>query len=357
MSESQRVRVVVADDSAMSRKVLGDLIASSIDMELVATVKDGREAVREVKRSRPDVLLMDVLMPVVNGLDATDILMRESPLPIVLVSELVGRDAGINFKAMEVGALDVLRKPSYDELTGSVGRSRFLRKLQSYSQVPVVRRHRIGRDLDQPNKSRPAPRAVASTSPSRQLSLVCIGASTGGPPAIRRILNAVDGKLNVPLLICQHMTEGFIDGMARWLDEQTETLRVSVATDREAPCPGHAYLAPDNAHLRYEGGRLRVDDGSTTLKHRPSVDLLFASVADSAACSTTLAILLTGMGDDGAKGLLRIRNAGGETIAQDEASSIVYGMPRVASELGAAAEILALDEIGLSIKKRCLCAE
>ncbi|MCB1742371.1 MAG: chemotaxis-specific protein-glutamate methyltransferase CheB [Gammaproteobacteria bacterium] len=358
MSARSRVRVVVADDSAISRKVLGDLVESSEEMELVASVKDGQDAVREVKNLSPDVLLMDVLMPGVDGLSATAILMRESPLPIVLVSELVGRDADINFRALEVGALDVLRKPASDELAGTAKGARFLRKIQAYSRVPVVRRHGraapAAHDAGGDDAGSTAARSTTLGEPGGELSMICIGASTGGPPAIRRIVAAVDGVLEVPMLICQHMTEGFMAGMSRWLNDEASNLRVSIAEDGERLVSGHVYLAPDNAHLRCEADRLRVSPGPDGARHRPCIDFMFESVADSVQCSSVIAMLLTGMGDDGANGLLRIRRAGGVTIAQDEGSSVVFGMPKVAQSLGAASQVLSLEDIARRTRAECI---
>jgi len=362
VSAPSTIRVLIADDSAVSRRVLADLVAGDTGIEVVASVKDGKAAVTEAARLQPDVVLMDVLMPVMDGLNATRSLMQETPCRIILVSELVGREADLNFRALEAGALDLMRKPSREEVRDGEARAVLLRKIRTYARVPVVRRHRrkgseplATRASDEPT-GMAAQETAACAPPSSRVAvpgedaLVCIGASTGGPPAIRTVLAAMDVATGPPLLIAQHMSEGFIRGMAAWLDGQLEHLRVSVARAGETPVSGHAYLAPDDAHLQYTDGRFRVIRTLAGVSYRPSVDVLFESVARTGHARRCIAALLTGMGDDGARGLLALRTAGAHTLAQDEASSTVYGMPRAAHALGAASETLPIEEIGLRIR-------
>jgi two-component system chemotaxis response regulator CheB len=355
MKSTKPIRVLIADDSGVSRRVLADLVHGAEDIAVVASVADGEAAVAEAARVRPDVVLMDVLMPVMDGLSATRSLMQETPCPIILVSELVGRDADLNFRALEAGALDLMRKPSREEVAEGVARSVLLRKIRTYSKVPVVRRHRPRKQpAAKPASPAPAPAPpppAASSSAGQARTLVCIGASTGGPPAIRALLEALDATVQPPILITQHMTEGFMRGMASWLDDQVRQLDVSVAVDGDRPCPGHVYLAPDNAHLELVNGLLRLSPELPQMSHRPSVNALFASVARSRSARDCMAILLTGMGRDGADGMLALRRAGALTVAQDEASSTVYGMPQAARQLGAASEELALDKMAGRIRK------
>ena len=355
MSGGPSIRVLIADDSAVSRRVLAGLIDNESDIEVVGSVGDGRRAVDEVVRVTPDLVLMDVLMPVMDGLAATREVMHLAPCRIILVSELVGREQDLNFRALEAGALDLMRKPSSEELREGDARTMLLRKIRTYARVPVVRRHRRGRGAaaapgDPPMHTRTDRAPTGSVAEPGQ-RLVCIGASTGGPPAIRCVLEALDGLAGVPVLIAQHMTEGFIEGMAAWLDGHLPALKVSVARDGERPLGGHVYLAPDNAHLRLVDGVLTLTSRLAGLSYRPSVDVLFESVAGSRQARGCVAALLTGMGEDGARGLLALRGAGAHTIAQDEATSTVYGMPRAAREMGAACEDLALSCIGGRIRR------
>lgn len=361
MSTRGAIRVLIADDSAVSRRVLADLVSEAADIEVVATATSGKAAIEGAVRHGPDVVLMDVLMPGMDGLDATREIMREAPCRIILVSELVGRQADLSFRALEAGALDVMRKPSYEALRDGDARSTLLRKIRTYACVPVVRRHRRSRDRGPAppaptaaGRAAPAPRGAgpsASRSARSDGALVCIGASTGGPPAIRTVLEALDSETTAAVLITQHMTEGFIQGMAAWLDSHLRHLRVAVAGDGEIPQGGHVYLAPDNAHLRLVGGILRITSELPGVSYRPSIDVLFESVAQAPRACKCVAALLTGMGRDGARGLLALRGAGAHTIAQDEASSIVYGMPRAAHEIGAACEDLPLLRIGERIRR------
>jgi two-component system, chemotaxis family, protein-glutamate methylesterase/glutaminase len=319
---------------------------ASGNFEIVGEAEDGKRAVEQIPRARPQVVLMDVMMPRMNGIEATRVIMSQLPVPVILVSDLVGHDSQLNFKALEAGALDLMRKPSGAQLSDPAFVSRFIRSVRMWSEVPLVTRRSL---LSHAAPLSPAPsvlpQAPLKSPGDRRFDMVCIGTSTGGPPALARMLTDIGPKAPWPIVMVQHIAPDFIEGMARWLAETTG-IPTSVANEGEVVMPGRAYLAPDHHHLTLRGQTVRLDTSPQRRGHRPSVDALFESVALSGWASRTLAVLLTGMGEDGADGLRRIRAAGGWTIAQDAATSVVFGMPRVAAEIGAACEVLPLPQIG-----------
>jgi len=334
------VRVFIVDDSGVSRSVLRTLVEADGQSVVVGEASDGREALDRIPLTLPDVVLMDIMMARMDGLEATRALMHSCPRPVLIVSDLVGRDADLNFKALEAGALDLVRKPSAAELGDPATADRLRRKVRLLSEVPVVtRRGRAQRravpDQAADSASEPGPSGV---------SMVCIGASTGGPPVILKILAALGDGPAWPILVVQHMSPGFTPGFAKWLSESSG-IKVVVAEHGIRPKRGVVYVAGEDRHLRVDGRCLVLDDAPPLSGHRPSVDVLFNSVAERGFAAETIAVLLTGMGRDGAHGLGRIRDAGGWTIAQDEATSVVYGMPKAAVDVGAAREVLGVEAI------------
>jgi two-component system chemotaxis response regulator CheB len=262
----------------------------------------------------------------------------------------VGRDAELNFKALEAGALDLVAKPAAEDIVNPDRARAWLRRLKLLADVPVITRHRRS-DAAPPARSAASselaslPTPAALPAPRRNLSLVAIGASTGGPPALARILGALPLPPPWPVVVVQHIVPGFTRGLAVWLSETTG-LPVEIVSSSTWMEAGVVYLAPDGQHLvARSSGRLALSDAPPERGHRPSVDVLFHSIAQSDCGASCAAALLTGMGEDGARGLGAIRRAGGWTIAQDQASSVVYGMPKAAAERGAASEVLPVDHI------------
>ena len=320
------IRVLLVDDSPSVRAVLRRFFAKTADLKVVGEAEDGAQAVAAVLEVEPHVVVMDLQMPVMDGYAAIERIMAVRPTPIVVLSSRANRNQmQTAFEAMRRGALEVLPKPedtpSWQQLAESLP-----------DTVRAVAEARA-----QPLASRPrAPRAAPPVATPVALRYVAIGASTGGPAAIRELLAEIPAEVPVSFLIVQHIAAGFEVGFADWLNKEFP-LDVRLARDGERPPPGAVRLAPGGAHLLLEpDGVLRLDSGTPARRgHRPSADELFLSCAQS--CPQQVAgVILTGMGADGAEGLLALRQAGGLTLAQDEASSAVFGMPKVALERGAA---------------------
>ena len=343
------LRVLVVEDSVTVRRHLCDVLARDPALEVVGEAGDGKQAIHLCQTLRPDVVTMDMMLPVMSGLGATEYIMAHCPTPIVIVSSSTNRgEVFKTYEALAAGAIEVLEKPTGEEAEGEWER-RFLGTIKLVSRVRTVTHVRAR--LGPLGQSRPALKAwpVTPAVSRRQYEVVAIGASTGGPGAILEILRALPPDFGLPLLLVLHINEPFAAAFAEWLDGQT-AFRVSYAVDGQlltSTC-GRVTMAPADSHLVVRNGRFRLTRDPERHSCRPSVDVLFESLASEYG-SATSACLLTGMGRDGAAGLLDIRRAGGLTIAQDEASSVVYGMPREAVLLGAADRVLPLADIGPSI--------
>jgi two-component system, chemotaxis family, protein-glutamate methylesterase/glutaminase len=322
-------------------------------------VESGEEALRLLRRVAPDVISLDIRLPGMNGLEVTQRIMAERPTPIVVVSASVEAEGlKISMNALRAGALSVVEKPvglnhaDYQRLARSL-----CTQLAIMSQVKVVRQ-RIDRGLQFPRSSEspsklsqkvPARPAVTARSPSSVFRILGVAASTGGPGALQTLLNGLGPTFPLPIVIVQHIADGFMDGFISWL-AGVVPFAVTVAKPGATPDPGHVYVAPSNRHLRIELGRLTLDDSQPISGQRPSGTILFQSLAQELG-PAALAVLLTGMGDDGAAGLKDIYDAGGYTIAEDESTAVVYGMPRAAMQLSAVRESLPLEQIGARLNQ------
>jgi two-component system chemotaxis response regulator CheB len=334
-----KIRVLVVEDSLTVRRQLCDVIASDPGLELVGEAADGQQAIDLCAALRPDVISMDMMMPGVTGLAATEHIMGHTPTPILVVSASVNRgELFETYEALAAGAVDVIEKPRGDEPEG-VWERNYLATLRLVSRIRVITHPR----------ARLAPRTQpprTTSKPSGSARVIAIGASTGGPGAVVAVLRSLPSKLTCPILLVVHLSEAFAPAFAEWLDTQSPH-RVRLATDGMALGPG-VTMAPPERHMVLAGNKVRLTDDSPRHSCRPSVDTLFESVAREGG-ARAIAALLTGMGRDGAAGLLAIRRAGGHTIAQDEATSVVFGMPREAILLDAAVRVLPLDAIGPAI--------
>jgi two-component system chemotaxis response regulator CheB len=349
-----RIRVLVVEDSLTVRRRLCEVLASDPAIEVIGDAEDGKEGIERCVALRPDVVTMDMMMPVMTGLGATEYIMAHCPTPILIVSSSTNRgELFKTYEALAAGAVDVLEKPRGDEPVGE-WEARFLAAIKMVARIHVVTHVRaslaaLGHVRFDPHTPAAALATAAPAAPRSRCDLVVIGASTGGPGAILEILRALRPPLAVPLLFVLHIDEPFAAAFAEWLDAQTE-IRVSYARDGDKLSDriGSVTMAPADHHLIVKDGRLRLTQDPPRHSCRPSIDVLFESVAREGG-SNTIGCLLTGMGRDGASGLLDLRNSGGFTIAQDESSSVVYGMPREAVRLGAAARELPLSEIGKTL--------
>jgi two-component system chemotaxis response regulator CheB len=343
------LRVLVVEDSVTVRRHLCDVLAGDPDIEVVGEAGDGKQAIHLCQTLRPDVVTMDMMLPVMSGLGATEYIMAHCPTPIVIVSSSTNRgEVFKTYEALAAGAIEVLEKPTGTEPDGEWER-RFLGTIKLVSRIRTVTHPRAR--LGPLGQSRPAPKLWPTTAAlaRRRYEVVAIGASTGGPGAVLEILRALPRDFGLPVLLVLHINEPFAAAFADWLDGQTG-FRVSYAVDGQlvtGTC-GRVTMAPPDSHLVVRNGRFWLTRDPERHSCRPSVDVLFESLASAYGPSAS-ACLLTGMGRDGAAGLLDIRRAGGLTIAQDEASSVVYGMPREAMLLGAADRVLPLGDIGPSI--------
>lgn len=336
------IKVLVVDDSPVVRESLTHILESDPDIWVVGTAGDGEEAIEAVRKKRPDVVTMDVHMPKMDGFEATRNIMETNPVPIVIVSGSVDpREVSMTFRAVEAGAVAFVVRPAgigHPEHVKTV--KELIQNVRAMSGVRVVRRWpRPAREV----KPDPLPEKAAGRE-TPEIGLVAIGASTGGPAVIQRILASLPRNFPAPVLVVQHMAKGFTAGFAEWL-AQSSGIPVKIAVHGELLHPGCAYVAPDGYDMLVEkGGRITLRKGDNSNGHCPSVSHLFHSVAEVYG-GNAAGILLTGMGRDGAKELRMMKERGAVTMAQDEESSIVYGMPGVADQLNAATYILPPDSI------------
>jgi two-component system chemotaxis response regulator CheB len=343
----KKIRVLVVDDSVTVRKRLVEVLANDAELEVIGEAEDGKEAIELCQRLRPDVMTLDMMLPVMTGLAATEYIMAHCPTPILIVSASTNRgELFRTYDALAAGAVDVLDKPTDDDVAGEWERT-FLATVKLVSRIKVITHIRA--KLQHRGRA-PLPEMPTFTEPSPPCRAVAIGVSTGGPAAIQQILRDLAPRFPLPILLVLHIGEPFGAALAEWLDGQSP-LRVAYAKDGEPlppPGEGRVIMAPPDVHLALQGGRLRLLTSPERHSCRPSVDVLFESLAIELG-SRVVACLLTGMGTDGATGLLEVRRAGGVTLAQDEATSVVFGMPREAILLGAAQRVLPLEQFGAAI--------
>ena len=341
------IKVLVVDDSALIREVLARMLTRDGDISVVGTATDPIDAREKIKALDPDVVTLDIEMPNMNGLQFLDRLMRLRPTPVIMVSTLTKKGASETLLALELGAVDFVAKPSADFAGGIEAFGAGLRdKIRAAAKSDVRGRA---------NSRADAPKVAVKTAAAPSGALIAIGASTGGVEAIRAVL--VDMPLDCPpIVIAQHMPAGFTGRFAARLDELCG-ISVVEPEDRMPLLPGHAYVARGDFHLRVErsSGQLkaRLSQDDLTSGHRPSVDVLFESVAKTVGPMAVGAIL-TGMGRDGARGLKLMREAGAYTVGQSQASSLVYGMPRVAFEEGAVVEQAPVEAIAAKLAQALL---
>ena len=335
------IRVLIAEDSATARRLLVSIFSAEPDFEVIGEATTGAEAVEQTIEQSPDLVTMDIHMPVLDGLDATKEIMREAPTPILIVTSAAIHDVQLSLNALQAGALMVLEKPHGPHAPGfDFQRDQLLSMARAMADVKVVRRWGAGSGSFAPVKRTPVSRE-RSAQPARAIA---IAASTGGPAAVRKLLLTLPRDLPVPVFLVQHISNGFVGGLVSWLDTDCP-LRVVMAIDRDTPVAGTVYVAPDDRHLTVGADeRMKLIDAAPVQGFRPSADVLFDS-AGRAYGSRLVAVTLTGMGRDGVDGLKTVHKNGGFVIAQDEDSSVVFGMAKEAVEAGVVDEVLPVERI------------
>ena len=331
------MRIGIVNDMRAACEALRRVVNSLPDHEIAWTATDGVEAIAMAKRDRPDLILMDLIMPHLDGVQATRQIMGSAPCAILVVTATVSGNISLVYEAMGFGALDAVDTPMLGPAGEVSGAGALVEKIGMIAKL-------VGATSESRKPARPA----AGAAPPR---LLVIGASTGGPKAISDLLLPLPRDWNIATIIVQHVDDAFSQGLAKWLGDRTGR-PVRVAEHGQQPLAGDVLLAGTNDHLLLSKGRtLEYCDEPKEVFFRPSVDVFFESVADSWPQAGT-ALLLTGMGKDGAKGLLKLRSRGWHTIAQNEASSVVWSMPKAGIDLGAASEVLSIDQMARSITQR-----
>ncbi len=348
----ETINVLVVDDSPTVREALVVMLQTAPDFQVVGQARDGQEAAQLAARLRPDVITMDIRMPRVDGLEATRRIMSTVPTPIVVVANHVYEsDLNIAFNAIAAGALTVVEKPQGLILSDfTTVRDQLVDTVRLMADVPVIHHWR------KESQSLVSPSALQTTltspngRPHQRLEVIGIACSTGGPGALATILRALPADFSVPIVIVQHITKGFVAGLAHWLEHETGR-PVGVAQHGTVLEPGSVILAPDDYHIQINRqGFVQLSTGIPYHGLRPSANFLFRSLAQAYG-SRAAGLILTGMGDDGVDGLVELHAAGGVTIAQDENSCIVYGMPREAVARRAIDHVLALEQVAPALSR------
>jgi two-component system chemotaxis response regulator CheB len=336
MTAASRIKVLIVDDSAIVRKILTDAISAETDLEVVGTAPDPYIARDKILSLKPDVLTLDIEMPRMDGLTFLKKLMLHHPLPVIIISSLGGASCHATLEALRFGAVEVLAKPGGPYSVGEL-RTNLANRIRA---AAVARLERVATPSDAPVE----PLTVRSS--AKPGTIIAIGASTGGTEALHELLIRMPAN-SPPILITQHIPPVFSLAFAKRLNQDCR-FEVKEAVDGDSVLPGRALIAPGNLHMLLrrspDGYRVQVKDGPQVCYQRPSVDVMFASVADAAG-SNGIGVILTGMGSDGANGLLRMKRSGARTIAQNEATCVVFGMPKEAIRLGAADRVLPLFQI------------
>ena len=347
--ESGPIRVLVVDDSAFMRKAIGRMLDAEDDIEVVASIGTGEEALAAVEHHNPDVVTLDIVLPGIDGITALGHIMAAHPVPVLMLSSLTTSDAEVTLNALEKGAVDVVAKPSvYMHMDMPKIANELVDKVRAAANVNTD--HLGTRPKAAPAEAHAAHSAATTTS----LDALVIGASTGGPPALGMLVNSLPADFPTAVLLVQHMPTGFTAALADRLNG-TCRLPVREANDGDLFVPGRVYIAQSGKHLHFvqRGDRvtIQLDMKPAGKIHVPSIDVAMESAA-AVFADRAMGVLLTGMGDDGARGLLAMRKAGAYTVTEAESTAVIWGMPRVAAAMGASSSVLPLDEIPQRIFER-----
>ena len=335
------LKIVLVDDSAVVRAVVRDIFHATGDIAVVGEAENGKEAVALTEQLKPDLIVMDIMMPVMDGLTAIEEIMARFPTPILVLSATMDeRHVDYAFAAIKKGALDVMEKPHLSGLhCGSSFAASIVEKARILARVRVIRRW----------PTRATRVELKNDYQKGRRDILAIGASTGGPKAVMSIMKSLPADFRATIFIVQHIASGFARGFAQWLDRNSG-VKVRLAADGQAFGKGEAFVAPNDCHMVLEKGKIRLVQAEPVNCCRPSIDVFFNSLAEEEG-SRVVGVLLTGMGRDGARGLRHVKDKGGFTMVQDETSCTVFGMPKAAIALDAADEILPLLSIPEAITK------
>lgn len=344
-----KIKVLVVDDSAFMRKVISDMISSDPNMEVVATAKNGEEALQMIVDHKPDVVTMDIEMPKMDGLTALKQIMEVRPMPVIMLSSLTTSGAVETLKALDYGAFDFITKPtSLVKVSTPEIREELLSKIRIASKI------KVSRPMFTPRETARVIETDKRTSGRTKFKkLIAIGTSTGGPRALQDVIPYIPKDIEAGILIVQHMPPGFTKSLAERLDSMSQ-IRVKEAEDGDIINAGVAYLAPGDSHIKVtkQGGQfvIKLDNGDRVSGHKPSVDALMYSIA-SLGDRNVIGVIMTGMGADGADGMSKLKQNRGFVIAQDEESCVVFGMPKSTIKLGVVDKVVSLSNIANEIVK------
>ena len=345
----KKIKVLVVEDSALIRKIITDILESDPEIEVIGTANNGKTAIFKNQKLNPDIITMDIEMPVMNGLESLREIIKTKPKPVIMMSVLTQHGAEATFKALEYGAVDFIPKPSKDlslsimeiaDLLVEKVKSVYKYKLE----IPLEKKDREETKGEKKSAERKAKRVEHK---GKSEKVIGIGTSTGGPAALLKVFRSFPNSFPSSVLVVQHMPEEFTNAFANRLNSYS-LLNVKEADDGDKLQPGCCYVAPGHSHMivqNHDSGKIiRLYKGEKVTGHRPSIDVLFNAMAKTCG-KDTICVIMTGMGKDGADGILQVKKEGGYTIAQDESTSVVYGMNRVAVEMGAIDDIVSLSEI------------
>lgn len=343
------IKILIAEDSATEAALLKHLFEQEKDMQVIGCARNGKEAVELAAKLKPDLITMDIQMPIMDGFEATQLILMENPVPIVVISStLTNKNLNTTFLALEAGAIGVMDKPvNALDPNFKYARKRMIDFIRAMSEIQVVRKRFLSKLTQNP------PLPLNPMFKRAEYEIVAIGASVGGPQALKTILSQLSPDFPLPIVIVQHITVGFIEGFCQWLSD-ISPLIVKCAEQHEILNPGTIYFAPENYHLKINrAGKNLVaflQTSEPVAGFYPSINVLFQSIAKTCG-KNAIGVLLTGMGRDGAQGLLELKNKQAHTIIQDKKSSVVFGMAGVAEALGAVDQVVELDRIANYLKK------
>jgi two-component system chemotaxis response regulator CheB len=347
-----KIKVLVVDDSAFMRKAIENMLKKDADIEVIGNARNGKEALEKIKELNPDVVTLDIEMPVMDGLEALKHIMKEMPRPVIMVSSLTTEGAEATLKALELGAVDFIAK---DKSFASFGimkiEDQLIRTVKHFARRRIFSRSSTVTHKTQTTQRTIVPPRINNSGIKTPKKIIAIGTSTGGPQSLQKVIPRLDKSLNKPVLVVQHMPPNFTKSLAQRLNSLS-SLTVVEAQGKEKLEPNVVYVAKGGFHLKLRkmGSNYYIElaDQPSNVLHIPSVDEMVGSVADTFG-NAALGVIMTGMGSDGLKGLTKLKSKGGYIIAQDEKSCIVYGMPRAVVEAGIADEIVPLEKIAESI--------